>query len=183
MIGYSTLETLFTRLTDNKLISKIYHSVVFNTSTDGSRKPSAFVNGMLTYVGPDDSKGFYSYCRQTGPGEVTKEERVGSSWKLYKVRVPFKMVFFNSFEERDHEEILRALIGIFANTDKISISRVHTIQTDILNSEVPGGSITFTQDTFYKAIDFFVLLDIQGTSCNFDIGCNNISNPFGAEEQ
>lgn len=180
MIAFSILQSLFKNVIATGYVEKIYHSVIMNPTKEGGKKPSAFIDSRVTYLGPDDTKGFSCYCRETGPTEIRSEERLSScNLKLFKLQTPFRMVFQNQIEERNHEEIISALIGAFSKTSKVKFVRLNSIALDLLAQETPTGSFTITENTFYQAIDFLLLLEIQGTTCETDTSCNNLENPYG----
>lgn len=179
MKGFSVLKELFKSIIGTNLVSNLYHSAKLQRLNDGSFKVVAPVNNRFEYVGLEDTKGFSCYCRQTGPLEVENNEKIGSEWnKRYKVRIPHKLVFFNDKEDRDHEQISGQLVKALIGTDFVSLVRVHSNTEQILAQEAPGGKFSFNEQTFYFAIDFFVVLNLQEDNCEVEFNCNGVENPF-----
>lgn len=179
MFGYSILNKLFVNVFLTTFVKSIYHSVTMKPATDGGIKPAASVDGRIVYVGIDDTKGFYCYCRQTGAAEIQKEVRLGGcNGKMTRFSVPHRIVFYHATEKRDHETILGKLVKAVMKTSRVKITRVHSVPEQLLQQEQPTGRFTFKGKTFYQAIDFSVLLDLQTDTCEQEITCEGIPNPF-----
>lgn len=179
MIGYSILEPLFTNVLQTKFVNEIYHSVMLKPIPEGGTKPAAPVNKRYKYVGLDDSKGFSCYCRTTGSSDVIDVEKIGGcNTKKHRFQVPTRLVFFNMNELRSHDEIIAILLKAVMKTNFIRLQKFITIPEEILRSEAPTGRFTFKENTFFLAIDFFLLLDIQTDNCTTEIQCEGVPNPF-----
>ncbi len=178
MFGTSTLKQLFTAILQTKFVTGVHHSVKIQ-SQEGIGKPVAPVNGKFIYVGIDDREGFTCYCRQTGPADVESVEKIGGcSKKKYRLQVPHRLVFYNQEETRDHDTITARLTAATMDVYLVKLQRVLTIPDDILRTESPTGRFTFRDNSFYIAIDFFVLLDVMADTCETEITCEGIDNPF-----
>jgi len=184
MIGYSILEPLFINVLQTKFVNEIYHSVLMKPTPEGGNKPVAPVNKRYIYVGLNDTKGFSCYCRQSGSGDVVSTESLGScgGQKKYRFQVPTKLVFFNDNEERSHDDIIGKLVQAVIKTNFIRFQKITNNPDEILRSEAPTGKFQFKENTFYVALDFFLLLDIQVDNCTTEIQCEGIQNPYCIEE-
>lgn len=179
MFGFSILESLFINVIETKFVTEVYHSVLMKPLPEGGVKPAAPVHDRFEYVGLDDSKGFNCYCRQNGSADVLKIEHLGGcNQKKYRFSVPHKLVLFNNDETRDHEAITANLIKAVMKTNYVSLQKVISIPDDILRSEAPTGRFKFQENTFYIAIDFFVLLDLVADNCEEEIKCTGVPNPY-----
>jgi hypothetical protein len=179
MIGYSVLSELFTNVLQTKFVIGVYHSIMMKPLPDGGNKPAAPVNGRWEYVGVNDKEGFTCYCRQNGSADVREAERLGGcNNKKYRFQVPHKLVFYHDNETRSHEEIIALILGAVMKTNKVIIQKFTNTPEDLLRSEAPTGRFTFTENTFYLGIDFFVLLDVQTTTCQEEIRCEDLPNPI-----
>lgn len=179
MFGYSILNELFTNVLQTKFVTGIFHSVQLKPIPEGGSKPAAPVKGRFIPVGVNDTKGFSCYCRQSGSADVLNSERLGGcNTKKYRFQIPHRLVFYNDNEKRSHEEIIAALVKAVIKTNFLTLQKVVTIPEEILKTEAPTGRFTFTETTFYIAIDFFVLLDIQTDNCEAEIQCEGTPNPF-----
>lgn len=166
---------------DTTIVKKVYHSVILLPGNlENATKPAAPTsNGRYEYVGVDDTKGFTTYLRQIGPAEVVTQERVGSCGGYnYKMQVPHRLVFYNDIEKRDSDELIAKLTKAVISFPKIRLQRIITDRRDLLNQEAPAGSYKFKNSTFYAAVDFFVLLELQADTCDTVISCKGIDNPF-----
>jgi len=178
MTGSSILKEVFANVLATRIVTGVYHSVKLQNK-QGVTKPVAPINGIFEGVGPDDTKGFTAYCRQTGPADVDKFERIGGcNSKLYTFSVPHKIVFFCDEEKRDHDSLFAKLTAAVMNTKKVRIQRLMSIPEDILRTEAPNGRFDFREYTFYAAIDFLLLLDIAEDKCGEEITCEGTPNPF-----
>lgn len=179
MLGYSILKSLFDGIIATGLVKKIHHSVVLSPLAEGGWKPEAPVNGRFVYVGVDDTKGFTAYCRQNGSAEVTKIEKLGSCNKnLYTFQIPHKMVFYSRSDNRSHDDILSQLIKAMIGASDIKVQKVTNNPEDTMKTEVPTANIHFKEGSFYCSIDFFVLLKLQADTCEQEISCKAIKNPY-----
>lgn len=179
MQGFSILSQLFTRVIETKFVSGIYHSALLSEIEKGKGlMPVVNLNGRYKYIGIDDTKGFFAYCRQTGPLEVLETRKIGGcQTKQYKTQIPQRLVFFNNHEERSHEDISAVLIKAVIGSVGVKLSKVYSDQRDILKQESPTLTFNFTQKTFYCAIDFFVLLTLQTDNCEQEMRCEGLQNP------
>lgn len=178
MIGFSILSNLFNNVLQTKFVTGIYHSVKIRSDKTGS-KPAAPVGGSYKYIGPDDSKGFTCYCRQTGSADVNTVEKIGGcNSKKLRLQVPYRLVLFNAAEKRDHETIIAAVTKAVIKTSLVKLQKIIVIPEEILRSEVPAGRFNFKENTLYFAIEFFVLLDLQADTCEEEIKCEGVQNPF-----
>lgn len=180
MIGFSILSNLFDNVLSTGFVKGIHHSIISKPAANGKgTKPAAPVQGRMIYVGPDDTKGFSCYCRQIGPLSVDKSELIGGcNGKLYTTSIPHSLVFFNDNEKRSHDDILARLLNAVIKTEFIKLSTVHSQPDVILKREVPTGKFNFTTSTFYIAIDFNVTLKLKADSCEVEIACDNVNNPY-----
>lgn len=179
MIGLTTLSALFTNLINTNIVDKVYHSVLIKQ--DGEhKKPAAPVKGRFQYVGVDDTKGFTAYCRAVGPVETEKSESMGScsSIQRYRTQTLHRLVFFNQDEDRAPDDLSGRLLQAVMMTPKIKFKRLITNPGDILASEAPTGQFKFLPSTFYIAIEFLVVLDITTDTCQTEIKCKEVANPF-----
>lgn len=177
MLGQSILNNLFDRVIETKIVKEIFHSVIVRTIS-GNMKPLAPVGTAFQGVGPDDTQKFLTYCRATGPMDFEQEQRIGSCQsKILFARVPHKIVFFNDDEERDHDALTGKLIQAVIGTPDVRFIRAYTIPEQILQTE-SNGQYTFTPSTYYTAIDFSLLLKLQGKDCEQEFGCKSLRNPY-----
>lgn len=179
MFGFSILEPLFTNVLQTKFFKGIYHSVMMKPTPQGGNKPAAPVNDRFIYVGLDDTKGFSCYCRQTGSADVVDVENIGGCGvKKYRLQIPHRLVFFNSNEKRDHEQIIAKCLKGVLKSQFIRLQRVVNIPEEVLRFESPTGRFQFKDTTLYFAIDFFVLLDTQADNCETEFICEGVPNPY-----
>lgn len=178
MIGFSTLNELFNNILRTGIVNKVYHSVMLKPIDGGGNKPAAPVQGRWVYVGLNDTQGFSCYVRQTGSADVISTNRVGGcNKKIYRFQVPTRIVFYNDSEKRSHETLIGRLAGAIMKTGYLNVQKIITNPDEILRSEAPTGKFSFKEDTFFVAIDCFVLLDIQSDTCPTEITCEGIENP------
>lgn len=179
MQGSSILNPLFTRVIDTGLVKSVYHSVILREIDKRGISPVAKINTSFKYVGIDDTKGFFAYCRQTGPLEVLEAEPIGGcQMKRYKTQIPHRLVFYNDTEKRSHDEIIAKLTKAVIGAMNIKLNKVHSDPKTILQSESPKAVFHYRPKTFYCAIDFFVLLKIQADTCETEFTCEDLQNPF-----
>lgn len=177
MQGLSILKELFDNLIGTGIVNEISHSVTIRMQQD-TRQPSAPIGGRFQYVGPNDTKGFSCYCRANGPMVVTREERIGScEAKEYSVTIPHRLVFFKYKETRNHDEISGRLLGAVIKSPSVRLQSMNTIADQILSQETTG-SFSFLPETYYAAIDFLLLLKLQGDNCEFEFSCDSLKNPY-----
>jgi hypothetical protein len=178
MIGFSILRNLFDNVLQTKFVEGVYHSVMMKQDKEGIR-PAAPVQDRWVYIGPDDTKGLYAYCRQTGSADVQSSERIGAcNLKKYRFQVPHRIVFFHNSEDRDHEAIIAKITGAVMKTPFVLLQKIITIPDELLRSEAPTGKFKFKEKTLYFSIEFFVLLDLQTDTCEEEIKCSGIDNPY-----
>lgn len=180
MFGYSHLNILFTNVMATGFVQNLFHSVVIRETDEGDRKPVAPVESRYVYVGIDDTKGFYAYCRQIGAVDSVNEESVGScNTKIYTLQASHRMVFYNGEEKRSHETITAQLLKAFMKSGiGIKLQKVYTIPEQILQLETPTGIFSFKEHSFYIAVDFLVILKLQADTCEIEITCEGIKNPI-----
>lgn len=179
MFGSSILSNLFERVIETGLVNRVFHSVILEELTKGGFRPAAPVKGRFVYVGPDDTKGFGVYCRQTGQVGVDRNELIGGcDLRRYHTTIPHRLVFFRDREKRSHDDLLSRLIKAVISTPGVRLSSVTNLHKDILPQEAPTGKFKFNNMTFYVSIDFNVLLKLQTDNCEDEIGCEGLNNPF-----
>lgn len=175
-----TLNKLFTNLLQTKFFKQVYHSVTLQPRLQGGGySPAAQVNGRYVYVGPDDTKGFAAYVRQTGTMEVQGvKEALGGGQFRYKMKVPMRAVFFNDKEGRNFEDLTAALTKAIIKTPLVDLARINPLREDVLRNEVPSGAFKFKTSTYYVSIDFFIILFLQSDNCEQVLTCSDLANPF-----
>jgi hypothetical protein len=178
MLGFSILKTVFDSVIRTKLVKQIHHSVQLRP-IEGNIKPAAPVDNGFIYVGIDDLKGFSTYCRPFGSLEVLKAENIGSAnSRLYTTQIPHRLVFYHASEDRNHDELLGKLIKAVISNQWVKLQKVHTNTDVILQSEAPTGKFTFRPNTFYAAIDFYIILRLQSDNCETEFTCKGVKNPY-----
>lgn len=179
MLGQSTLKELFDNIIKTTFVKGVYHSVSMKPLLKGASKPAAPVDGRFKSVGVEDTEGFSCYCRQTGPLQVQKIEKVGScNQNIHRSTVPHRLVFFNDIEKRDHDSLTAILMKAVMKTPKIHMVSVNTDPEAILKLEAPAGKFTFKIDTYYVCINFDVFLDVKADNCEQEIVCEGVANPY-----
>lgn len=176
MIGFSTILNIITYLLNQKLVSKIYHSVEI-LNTNGQRYPVYKQDDEFIYIGPDDTKHMVCYIRETTGFATDKVEDIGGGKKLYKGKVGFRAVFFNDFEKRSHADLLTSLMA-FTFYPNIRLKKLITNTEELLKEEAKVKDFTFGAETFYQAIDFTIQLTLHEDKCDLNIGCENLFNPI-----
>ena len=179
MIGFSILSDLFTNIIQTKFVTGVFHSVMMKPVEGGGMKPATPIGKRWKYVGPDDTTGFSCYCRQNGSADVDSIEKIGGcNTKIYTLKVPQRLVFYNANEKRSHDEIIASMLKAVIKTNLVKFQKLVNIPEEVLRSEAPTGRFKFTDQTLYFAIEFFVLLDVQADTCETEIKCEGIPNPF-----
>lgn len=179
MIGYSILSELFTNVLQTKFVTGVYHSVMMKPIEGGGIKPAAPIKNRWAYVGPEDTKGFFCYCRQSGSADVQSSEKLGGcNTRKYRFQIPHRLVFFNASEKRNHEAIIAKITSAVMKTPFVTLQKIVTIPEEILRSEAPTGRFNFKENTLYFSIEFFVLLDLQTNTCEQEMKCEGVDNPF-----
>lgn len=179
MIGSSILSELFTNVLQTKFVTGIYHSVMMKPVEGGGSKPAAPVNKRWKYVGPEDTAGFSCYCRQVGSADVQAVEKLGGcNTSKYRFQVLHRLVFFNASEKRSHDEIIAKITGAVMKTNMIRLQKIVNLPEELLRSEAPTGRFNFKENTLYFSIEFFVLLDLQTNTCEQEINCEGVQNPY-----
>lgn len=179
MIGYSTILSVIKYLLTQKLVSKVYHSVeIFDHNAQ--RFPAYKKEDEFIYIGPDDTQHMTCYLREISGFTVDKTEDLGGGKKIYRGKIGYRAVFFNDFEKRDHSDLLTSLMA-FSFYPHIQLKKLITNTEELLKEEAKVKDFTFGAQTFYKAIDFFVLLTFQANNCELNIGCESLFNPLTPE--
>lgn len=177
MIGFSTLQSLFSDLISTGLVPKeIFHSVIIRDDGQGNKKPSAPVGKRFVYVGINDSKTPF-YCRAIGPLETIKTERVHSTQIEYTVQALHRIVLYNQYETRSHDDIAGALTKVVMRNPKTKFVRLYTDAQDILRQEQPTGTFELPTSALYIAIEFNLQMKMISDDCTTEISCGLI-NPF-----
>jgi hypothetical protein len=180
MIGFSILSNLFDAIINTGYVTGVYHTVIQKKDSKGHIYPVAPVGNKFKPLGPNDSKGFYCYCRQVGTVDNIKEERIGGcNGKEYTLQIQHRLVFYNQDEERNHEDIfalmMKAVMSIGAT---VKFQKGITVPEQVAIVEAPTGKYSFQVTTFYRAIEFFVLLKLQADDCEAEIRCKGVANPY-----
>jgi hypothetical protein len=174
-----TLETLFKNILQTKFLKNIYHSVTMQPRLEGGGStPAANIGNRFVYVGPDDTKGFNGYVRQTGSAEVQAKDAIGAGQFRYRMKFPFRAVFFNEKETRNFEDLTAALTKAIIKTQHVELIRINPIREEVLKTEVPTGTFKIKTTTYYCSIDFFVLLSLQADNCEQVLSCSDLANPY-----
>lgn len=182
MIGYSVISNIIAYLLKQKLVSQVYHSVDI-LNINNQRYPGYKKDDEWIYVGPDDSKHMQCYIREIAGLSVDKIEIMSAGGKkAYKGKVGYRMVFFNDFEKRDHDQLLIELLA-FTYYPSVQLKKVINNNEELLREEGKVKDFTFGATTFYKAIDFFVIQTLQENKCELNIGCGNLQNPVTPETE
>jgi hypothetical protein len=174
-----TLKALFDNILQTKFLKNVYHAVTLQPRLEGGgSSPAASVSGRFVYVGPDDTKGFTGYIRQTGAAEVRDKVAIGSQKWMYNMKFPFRAVFFNQNEKRSFEDLTATLTKAIIKTPRVELIRINPIREDLLKQEVPSGTFKFKTSTYYASIDFFVFLSLQADNCEQVLSCSDLANPY-----
>ncbi len=181
MIGYSVIKNLFYNLFATGIVKKIYHDVTILEEDNGFKYPVYREGEEFVYVGIDDTKIMSCYLRQTGPVQNTKTEFISANQKLYKIRVPYRLVLFNDFEKRNFDQLQIALMKIMYS-ENIFLDKIITNSDDLLNIETSPKNFHLGGTSFYCAFDFFVISSIAEERCPTEISCSDLQNPICAPE-
>jgi len=174
-----TVETLLKNILDTHLLKNIYHSVTLQPRLQGGGySPAAQVAGRYVYIGPDDTKGFTGYVRQTGSADVQKRDQLGPNMWRYLMNFPFRAVFFNNTEKRNFEDLTATLTKSIIKSPHVQLIRINPIREDVLRTEVPSGQFNFKTSTYYASIDFFIFLSLQTDNCEQVLSCIDLTNPY-----
>src|SRR6185369_5100477 len=111
MLAYLSLKPMFDMLLDTGLVQKIYHSVIIDNRGD-DRFPVYRVGDEWRFCGQDDTKIMGCYIRQTSDFTNIRTEQISSAEKLYYTRIGYRVVFFNDFEKRNHDQLAAILMNI-----------------------------------------------------------------------
>lgn len=176
MLGFSTLKSAIDYLLITGIVSKVYHDV-YILETDKGRFPVYDEGDEKIYVGVDDTQIMNCYFRQTGEAIFFKSEFVGSQKKIFKARAPFRVVFFNDYEERSFDSLTDKImkLSLFEN---IEFSKVYIDREQIRILEGDRKNFNFGGKTFYKAIDINVNFTTVSDDCNKQIECDALPNPI-----
>lgn len=176
MLGYSTIKASIDYLLSTGLVKKIYHDVVLLTKDDGKKYPVYSLGEEFVYVGVDDSKIMNCYFRVLNAATTIKSEFVGSSKKITKARVTYRVVFFNDFEERQHTTLIEKImkLGLYEN---IEFGQLITDREQLIISEA-NRLVNFNANTFYVGIDLNVSFWTIGDDCNTPLPCGSLPNPL-----
>lgn len=182
MIGYSIVSNIIAYVLKQKLVSKVYHSVDILNIND-QRFPGYKKDDEWIYVGPDDTQHMVCYIREISGLAVDKIVPMSAGGKkAYNGKVGYRMVFFNDFEQRNHDDLLVELMA-FTFYPGIQLKKIISNNEELLREEGKVKDFTFGATTFYKAIDFFVLQTFQENKCELNIGCGNLQNPVTPETE
>lgn len=176
MTGYSTLKPLFQSLIDTGLVQKIYHSVIIREQGE-NRYPAYRVGDEWYYTGVDDTKIMGCYLRQTGDLQNGRTEQASSCQKMYITRVPYRLVFFNDHETRNHDDLQAKIMNIVFQKD-IELVRFVTDKTRLAIDETALKGFNFGGNTFYAALDFILIVRLTRNNCEVEINCGEIPNPI-----
>jgi len=94
------------------------------------------------------------------------------------MRIPQRLVFFNSGESRNHEDVQAKCMKAVIKTPRVTLQKLVTTPEEILRSESPTGRFQLKTDSLYFAIEFFVLLDLIADNCEEEIRCDGLANPY-----
>lgn len=176
MLAYSTLNPVFVDLLDTNLVQKIYHSIIIYAEGD-ERFPAYRLGDDFIYCGQDDRQIMGCYVRQTGDFTNRTTELISSNQKMYVSRIPYRFVFFNDFEKRNHDELAAQLMNIVFQPD-IEFVRYISDKTRLAQEESSLKGFNFGGSTFYAAIDVFVTVRLKRNNCEQTMNCGEIPNPI-----
>jgi hypothetical protein len=176
MLGYSTLKSAIDYLLSTGIVAKVYHDVYILENLT-NRYPVYDEGDEKIYVGVDDRQIMNCYFRQTGEANLLRSEFVGSSKKIFKARAPFRVVFFNDFEERSFDSLIEKILklSLFEN---IEFARIYTDREQVRILESDRKNFTFGGKTFYIAVDVNVTFTTFSDDCNVQIDCEALPNPI-----
>lgn len=176
MIAYLEVRPMLDYLLTSGLVTKIYQDVIIWENGE-NKYPAYKVGDEYYYIGVDDSKKMVCYIRQTGPIRTGKAEWNGSCSKTYESVVPYRVVFFNDWEERSFEDLQARILQsvLFRRIDLVSFindaDQLLSLETIVKNFSLGGKS-------FYCAIDITVKFDLKIDNCDVSISCDNLPNPL-----
>lgn len=176
MIGLSALNQIFQNLFATLLVKKIYHDVVL-TVQNGAKLPVYRRGKDWIRIGMDDRKSLYVYIRQLAEATNTRSELIGSTEKMYYVRIPYRFVFFNAHEERNFDELTTAIINI-AFGQYVDLIRVTTDIYQLQQAEGTINEFELTAKAFYMALDINITMKLSHDNCGLEIQCENLPNPL-----
>lgn len=162
-------------LIGTKLVNKVFHSVELVESEKG-KFPAYKIGAEEYYVGPDDTRGRFAYIRQSGSAQTVREDAVGSCSRMYKLRVPMRIIIFKDREEKNHEAITNKFLRIAFLKD-VSLVAYSTNAFALAKQESSIGDYAFDARTFYLAIDIYVKFQLLQNDCDEDL-CLTHSNPI-----
>ncbi len=177
MISFLTLSPLFGKLLSTGIVQRIYYDVTLEKIATGTVPVYPSGGDDLENIGQDDRQKMGCYLRQTGDAVNNKTEFVHSDQKSYRVRVPYRMVFFNDYEERNADD-LQALIMQLMFDYNIEFSKMVTDKSNLVSQEGEIVGFKFGKQTFYCAIDFNAFFTLYKTNCAVQIGCKSLPNPL-----
>lgn len=181
MIGFSILNEVIQKLLGTGLVKKVYHSVfIYVDKADKSERYPVYSfpnDDGFEYVGIDDSKFMSCYIREIGDFVTDKVENKSSESKLIYGKQLYRIVFFNDFEERNHDDLLASFVKT-TFTQYVVLNKIITNTDRLLTDETVLKDFNFGATTFYKAIDFYLTLILQDDTCENVISCNNQANPI-----
>lgn len=177
MQGFSILKGVFDFLLKTKLINEVFHSVEI-VETDSNRFPAYPIeNGDLVYVGVDDSKVMNCYVRQVNDLRIEKRDQISSSVFEYEAVIPHRIVFFNDYETRNTDDLIKIFIQL-AFLPGVRLKSVIVDKEKLLQLETKPNGFKFDNKTFYSAIDFDIYFRLTRNNCEEEIGCEKIPNPY-----
>ncbi|MEO7049879.1 MAG: hypothetical protein ABI091_31535 [Ferruginibacter sp.] len=157
-------------------ISQVYHSVELVEDKSGIKYPACKKGAEQYYVGPDDKKKMFAYIRQNGNVQTIEEILHGGCGKMYKVKIPLRIVVFHDHEKNDFDILVKKMLS-FTYTKDISLLSFKTNAFQLGKEESPLGDFAFDATTFYLAIDVNVKMLMANSTCDED-ACITHSNPI-----
>lgn len=181
MLAYSELKPLFSFLINEGIVTKIYHDIIIWSEGD-NRYPAYRREGDdgFVYTGIDDTTTMNCYIRQTGNVEKLKSEWIGSCKKIYICRVPYRVVFFSDFEDRNFDSLYSKILKSTLYNG-IELIKLVTDFKQILNDETNPRGFHFGASTFYAALDIVMKFSEGDNICPEEINCEKLPNPLTAD--
>lgn len=176
MLAYSTINPVLLDLLNTDLVKKIYHSVILYEE-ENERFPAYRIGDDYAYCGQDDREIMGCYLRQTGDFTNRETTQISSAEKMYVSRIPYRLVFFNDHEKRNHDDLAAKLMNIVFAQD-IEFVRYISDKTRLAQEESKLKGFNFGGNTFYAAIDIFVTVRLKKTNCEQVMNCGDIPNPI-----